>query len=113
MTATPTVGATIRGRCDRFELRCSRMSPAATDRSRAPHDPDGFAVALSAMSDNTRRAYEHDAREFVQWCERGGCRDAWRCSSAATKLGHCAFTNQSSDRNRGMSNASNSSDPVK
>jgi integrase/recombinase XerC len=28
------------------------------------------------MSENTRRAYEHDAREFVQWCERGGCRDA-------------------------------------
>ena len=81
MTATPTVGATIRGRCDRFELRCSRMSPASArpraDRScRAPHDPDGFAVALSAMSENTRRAYEHDAREFVQWCERGGCRDA-------------------------------------
>ena len=33
-------------------------------------------MALSAMSENTRRAYEHDAREFVQWCERGGCRDA-------------------------------------
>jgi len=57
------------------------MSPASArpraDRSsRAPHDPDGFAVALSAMSENTRRAYEHDAREFVLWCERGGCRDA-------------------------------------
>jgi len=81
VTATPTVGATIRGQCDRFELRCSRMSPASArpraDRSsRAPHDPDGFAVALSAMSENTRRAYEHDAREFVLWCERGGCRDA-------------------------------------
>ena len=33
-------------------------------------------MALSAMSENTRRAYEHDAREFVLWCERGGCRDA-------------------------------------
>jgi integrase/recombinase XerC len=53
----------------------SQMSSAA-DRSRAPsHDPDGFATALSAMSENTRRAYEHDAREFVAWCERGGCPD--------------------------------------
>jgi integrase/recombinase XerC len=50
------------------------------DRPRAPkrgaHDADGFTVALSALSENTRRAYEHDAREFVQWCERGGCPDA-------------------------------------
>jgi len=56
------------------------MCPAA-DRprtraaSRVTHDPDGFAVALSALSENTRRAYDHDAREFVQWCERGGCPD--------------------------------------
>jgi site-specific recombinase XerD len=49
------------------------MSPAARH---AAHDPDGFAVSLSAMSVNTRRAYEHDAREFVEWCERGGCADA-------------------------------------
>src|SRR5262249_22270404 len=51
-----------------------RMSPAR--RRSASHDPDGFVVALSAMSANTRRAYEHDAREFVEWCERGGCTDA-------------------------------------
>jgi integrase/recombinase XerC len=50
------------------------MSPAASRR--VPHDPDGFVVALSALSENTRRAYAHDAREFVQWCERGGCPDA-------------------------------------
>ena len=50
------------------------MSPAAPRR--VPHDPDGFVVALSALSENTRRAYAHDAREFVQWCERGGCPDA-------------------------------------
>jgi site-specific recombinase XerD len=50
------------------------MSPAP--RRTAPHDPDGFVTALSAMSVNTRRAYEHDAREFVEWCERGGCADA-------------------------------------
>ena len=86
MTATSTVAATIRGGCDRFELPCPEMSPATAgpradrqraDKSRpASHDPDGFAVALSALSANTRRAYEHDAREFVQWCERGGCPDA-------------------------------------
>lgn len=40
------------------------------------HDADGFVLALSAMSENTRRAYAHDAHEFVQWCERGGCADA-------------------------------------
>jgi site-specific recombinase XerD len=50
------------------------MSPAP--RRATSHDPDGFVVALSAMSANTRRAYEHDAREFVEWCERGGCTDA-------------------------------------
>src|SRR5450631_2151331 len=54
------------------------MSPArprADRSSHAAHDPEGFALALSAMSENTRRAYDHDAREFVQWCERGGCPD--------------------------------------
>jgi integrase/recombinase XerC len=50
------------------------MSPAP--RRTPSHDPDGFVTALSAMSANTRRAYEHDAREFVEWCERGGCADA-------------------------------------
>jgi site-specific recombinase XerD len=50
------------------------MSPSP--RRATSHDPDGFVTALSAMSANTRRAYEHDAREFVQWCERGGCADA-------------------------------------
>jgi integrase/recombinase XerC len=51
------------------------MSPARTRTKKPVHDPDGFVIALSAMSENTRRAYEHDAREFVQWCERGGCPD--------------------------------------
>jgi len=50
---------------------------AGSDAPRAgAHDADGFALALSAMSENTRRAYVHDAEEFVQWCERGGCPDA-------------------------------------
>jgi integrase/recombinase XerC len=51
------------------------MSPARTRTKKPVHDPDGFVIALSAMSENTRRAYDHDAREFVQWCERGGCPD--------------------------------------
>jgi len=53
------------------------MSPAPdrTTSKKPGHDADGFVLALSAMSENTRRAYEHDAREFVQWCERGGCAD--------------------------------------
>jgi integrase/recombinase XerC len=49
--------------------------PTKSSLARSSHDPDGFVIALSAMSENTRRAYEHDAREFVQWCERGGCPD--------------------------------------
>jgi integrase/recombinase XerC len=40
-----------------------------------PHDPDGFAATLTALSPHTRRAYEHDVGEFVAWCERGGCPD--------------------------------------
>jgi len=57
----------------------SDMSPTKAPRTGTTskaHDPDGFVTALSAMSENTRRAYEHDAREFVEWCERGGCPDA-------------------------------------
>src|SRR5258708_17146705 len=52
------------------------MNPESHAPSDGAHDAEGFALALSAMSENTRRAYEHDAREFVQWCERGGCPDA-------------------------------------
>jgi len=40
------------------------------------HDADGFEASLTATSDHTRRAYAHDVREFVAWCERGGCPDA-------------------------------------
>ncbi len=38
-------------------------------------DVDGLVASLSGRSEHTRRAYEHDAREFVAWAERGGCRD--------------------------------------
>jgi integrase/recombinase XerC len=40
-----------------------------------PHDPSGFETSLTALSEHTRRAYTHDVREFVAWCERGGCPD--------------------------------------
>jgi integrase/recombinase XerC len=36
---------------------------------------DDFLASLSAYSPHTRRAYEHDVREFVAWAERGGCPD--------------------------------------
>jgi site-specific recombinase XerD len=40
-----------------------------------PSDPDAFVASLTALSEHTRRAYRHDCREFVAWCERGGCPD--------------------------------------
>ena len=39
---------------------------------------DDFEVSLAALSEHTRRAYMHDAREFAAWCERGGCPDPAR-----------------------------------
>ncbi len=32
-----------------------------------------FTLSLTRASSHTRRAYEHDVREFVTWAERGGC----------------------------------------
>ena len=32
-----------------------------------------FVHSLTRSSPHTRRAYEHDVREFVAWAERGGC----------------------------------------
>jgi site-specific recombinase XerD len=40
------------------------------------HDADGFASSLTGVSVHTRRAYTHDVDEFVEWCERGGCKVA-------------------------------------
>jgi site-specific recombinase XerD len=42
----------------------------------AKHDAAGFASSLTGVSEHTRRAYTHDVDEFVQWCERGGCKNA-------------------------------------
>jgi integrase/recombinase XerC len=35
-------------------------------------DVEGFVASLGARNEHTRRAYEHDVREFVAWAERGG-----------------------------------------
>ena len=42
---------------------------------RMPWDVDGYVASLTAASPHTREAYEHDARQFVEWAERGGCAD--------------------------------------
>lgn len=34
---------------------------------------DAYLAALSPLSAHTVRAYTADTREFVRWCERGGC----------------------------------------
>lgn len=39
-----------------------------------PWDVDGYVASLTAASPHTREAYERDARQFVEWAERGGCR---------------------------------------
>ena len=36
-----------------------------------PFDLAGFVATLATKSEHTRRAYEHDAREFVAWATRG------------------------------------------
>jgi integrase/recombinase XerC len=36
-------------------------------------DPEPFVASLTRVSPETRRAYDHDVREFAQWCYRGGC----------------------------------------
>lgn len=41
-------------------------------------DVDVFVATLSSLSPHTRRAYAHDAHEFVAWCERGACREPSR-----------------------------------
>lgn len=40
-----------------------------------PWRVESFVTSLGSYSPGTRRAYEHDVREFVAWAERGGCRD--------------------------------------
>jgi site-specific recombinase XerD len=34
---------------------------------------DDYVATLATLSPHTARAYEHDARELVEWCERGAC----------------------------------------
>src|SRR5258708_27499073 len=42
----------------------------------AGDDARGVASRLTGVSEHPRRAYTHDVDEFVDWCERGGCRVA-------------------------------------
>ena len=37
---------------------------------------DQYFATLNAYSAHTRRAYEHDTTEFVEWMQRGGCKTA-------------------------------------
>jgi integrase/recombinase XerC len=46
-----------------------------------PYDVDGFTASLTRLSEHTRRAYAHDATEFTDWCERGGCPNPARLDS--------------------------------
>ena len=36
-----------------------------------PWDVDGYVASLTAASPHTREAYERDARQLVEWAERG------------------------------------------
>jgi site-specific recombinase XerD len=38
-----------------------------------PWEVDGYVASLTAASPHTREAYARDARQFVEWAERGGC----------------------------------------
>ncbi len=40
-----------------------------------PWRVEGYVTSLGSYAPGTRRAYEHDVREFVTWAERGGCRE--------------------------------------
>jgi integrase/recombinase XerC len=44
-------------------------------------DVEGFVASLASLSAHTQRAYAHDAREFVAWCERGVCPEPGRLDS--------------------------------
>ena len=51
----------------------NRVVGRAVYRSGMPWDVEGFVTSLGVRSEHTRRAYDHDVREFVSWAERGGC----------------------------------------
>jgi site-specific recombinase XerD len=36
-------------------------------------DVERYVASLTRVASTTKRAYEHDVRELVEWCERGAC----------------------------------------
>ncbi len=50
-----------------------------------PWDVDGYVASLTAASPHTREAYGRDARQFVDWAERGGCVDPSELDHAALR----------------------------
>jgi integrase/recombinase XerC len=49
--------------------------PGGYGEPRMSWSVEPFTHSLTRASPHTRRAYEHDVREFVTWAERGGCPD--------------------------------------
>src|SRR4051794_21422885 len=92
-TTVASMRATVRSGCDserqdphadvarasgspiRWHVRSRATTGLASMRVASSWDVDGFVATLSSLSPHTRRAYAHDAQEFVAWCERGGCAD--------------------------------------
>jgi site-specific recombinase XerD len=48
-------------------------------------DVDGYVASLTAVSPNTRDAYERDVQQFVAWASRGGCADPAKLDHATLR----------------------------
>ena len=61
------------GTRDRMGCAGVGFAGVSVGRMASAWDVDGVVATLSSLSAHTRRAYAHDAQEFVAWCERGAC----------------------------------------